>query len=174
MEDYTGIVVSIGLTVLLMGGSFIIKSLRRGKETAKRVQRDPFSDCVVHMLALMVAADGTVDDDEVSTVAEIMSRLTGGKPFPEGQARRLITAVPQDRGAFLSLLRANAARWSMNQRRMILMIGMEVSAGDGHVDESEQRLIMDAAEAMGLDGSEVNLVADALAAREAERAAKAA
>lgn len=174
MEDYLGIVVSIGVAVLLSVGSMVIKSLRRGKGIAKQVQQDPFSDSVVRMLALMVAADGTVDDGEVRTVAAIMSRLTGGKPFPEGQARQLITAVPQDREAFLSLLRQNAARWTLDQRRMILMIGMEVSAGDGHVDESEQRLIMDAAHAMGLDASEVNLVADALAAREAKQAAKAA
>lgn len=119
-----------------------------GRDTS-RVMAE-YQRAVARVLALMVAADGAVRDPEIEAVQEVFEAVTGRRLTLEevaeevDEAARTPTSVARYLAAVVGFLNEYG-------REQVLRAAALVSCSDGHVHESERRVLRRLAGVMGLE-----------------------
>jgi tellurite resistance protein len=109
---------------------------------------------LVEMMFLAATADGELSDKEhaefVKSVERLTSRLITGEELESLLARAKKDLDASGRPARLAAVKERLP--DPNARRLALSLAIQITAADGVVRTSERELILDTAEALGIDG----------------------
>ena len=119
-----------------------------GRETS-RVTAE-YQRAVARVLALMVAADGTVRDPEIEAVQEVFEAVTGRRLTLE-EVTEEVEAAARTPTSVARYLAAVVGFLNEYGREQVLRAAALVSCSDGHVHESERRVLRRLAGVMGLE-----------------------
>lgn len=108
---------------------------------------------LVEVMYLAAQSDGDLGAVEVRGLASTIERVTSGA-VSEQRALGLVEAAQQalaasDRASRLASVKAALHE---GQRRHALLLAIQVTAADGRIRTSERELILETAEALGVDG----------------------
>jgi uncharacterized tellurite resistance protein B-like protein len=120
-------------------------------------------EALVEMMFLAASADGELADDEkklfVKSAEDLTSRLITGDKLEALLVRAKKQLDEAGREARLAAVKDRLP--DLTARKLALSLAIQVTAADGVVRTSERELIMETAEALGIDGdTAADLVAD--------------
>ena len=119
-----------------------------GRKTAEEVTAE-FEQAIRLAMMRMMLADGSVGDDEVSTIAAVYQQLTGVE-LPE-DAIRAEAAVAQSGGVdLLASLTALSPHLNDEGKEIVVKAALMVALADGAVAEEEKNLIGEISAAVGM------------------------
>ena len=97
----------------------------------------------------MLLADGVIDDDEVQELQATFEDLAG-VPVTEQDLREEIAVIQQQGSGAIDLISGLAGGLNDKGKEMVITAAYQIAAADGHVDESEHRLLQEIAQTMNL------------------------
>ncbi len=114
----------------------------------------PVLTAIVEILFLAAFADGEFSDDErahfKSSVESLTDRQLAGAKFDALVAQLEQALEAEGRPARLAAVRARLP--DERQRKVALQMAIRLTATDGIIRTSEREMILEAAEALGIDG----------------------
>lgn len=113
---------------------------------------------LVEVMFLAPESDGEVTDDEILSLSQTTERVTNGQ-VTQQRAHELLQNAKRELASSdrESRLQAVKAALAPERRRHALLLAIQVTHADGVIRTAERELIMQTAEALGVDG---NVAAD--------------
>lgn len=109
---------------------------------------------VRRVLAMMLLADGRIEESEIQTMIAYLSRVEN-RAVPRDEVLAELEAVRTDKTDAETYCRGLMGYLNLQGRRDVLDAAHAVAAADGHIDPSEQRMLERLGVALGLRPSEV-------------------
>lgn len=117
--------------------------------------RAQFEQAVQQVMILMTLADGVVDDAEIAAMASIFQQLSG-RVIAEEDLRREVDAAARDPRPVDDYLKEFGALLNNESKEIVIKAMFLIAATDGDFDESEIKLLTEAAEAMEMSKAHLN------------------
>jgi tellurite resistance protein len=111
-----------------------------------------FLVAIKRVMALMVIADGQVDDDEIEVMGKVFEKVAG-KSVSEDDIRREVMearAGSPDVDAYLGEV---GPYLNAEGKEMIIKAAFMVAAADGHFDDSEMELLVEASKSLEMSSA---------------------
>jgi uncharacterized tellurite resistance protein B-like protein len=103
-------------------------------------------------MALMVIADGQVDDDEIEVMRKVFAKVAG-REVSEDDIRAEVLEARADGLEVGAYLKDMAPFLNGDGKEMIIKAAFMVAAADGHFDDSEMALLASAAKALDMSSA---------------------
>ncbi|GAA5152250.1 tellurite resistance TerB family protein [Nocardioides marinquilinus] len=129
----------------------------------KDLQSGSFRDASMAMCALVAAADGSVDQEERTKVANLITTNEVLSNFPPDQLRTLFDqdcnklAADFDFGKVELIQTVSKTKKKPAEARAVIQIGIIIGGADGNFDDQEKKVVREACHAVGLDPAEFEL-----------------
>jgi|TARA_B100001971_G_scaffold16049_1_gene12553 uncharacterized tellurite resistance protein B-like protein len=119
-----------------------------------------FVEAVTRLVVEVILADGYVAEAERNVALGVVNQYLGSSGLSRAQLEKMIAdaeaASPDDRSRNLSeLLPELSTALSIEGRELLIRIALLLAAADGRIDESETKVIADAAYHLGLSKTRV-------------------
>ncbi len=108
-----------------------------------------FDKALKHVLALMILADGEVDDREMEVVLEIINKH-GHKDLDHYQLKDYVKKVRRNPENVATYLKGVSPQLNNHGKEMVIQCAIEVAQADDVIDDAEVLLLYEMAEAMEL------------------------
>lgn len=131
-----------------------------GKQQAKFLSK--FDAAARRLMALMVLADGEIDDEEIATMVEISASLPGDG-ITEAEARAEVDRAANQSEDLVGYLIDVREELNDKGKLMLLKVALQVAMADGDFADEEKLLLMKIGEALTLDSDLVLQVIGAMA-----------
>ena len=109
----------------------------------------------MQVMVLMTLADGVVEDAEITTMASIYQQLSGHE-IAEEDLRREVDAAAKDPRPISEYLEGFGSSLNDGGKEMVLKAMFMIAVTDNDFDESEFKLLTEAAQALGVSRSHFN------------------
>jgi tellurite resistance protein TerB len=122
-----------------------------------------FRDAAMAICALIAAADGSIDPQERSKVAALITSNEVLQNFPADQLQTKFNEYCDklvndfDFGKVSVIQDIGKVKKKDGEARAVIQIGIIIGGADGNFDEAEKKAVRDACHALGLSPSEFDL-----------------
>ena len=106
------------------------------------------------LMALMVLADGEIEDEEIEAMVHVSSSLPG-QSLTEEQARAEVEAASQESKDLVGYVIDVRDELNEQGKNMLLQVALAIATSDGDFADEEKMLLLQIGEALGLDGNGV-------------------
>lgn len=130
------------------------KTRAHGQDQVRQAAATEAQRGVRRVLAMMMLADGRVEESEIQTIMAYLSRVES-RAVPRDEVLAELEAVRTDKTDAETYCRGLMGYLNLQGRRDVLDAAHAVAAADGHIDPSEQRMLERLGTALGLRPSEV-------------------
>lgn len=113
-----------------------------------------FHKAIKWVMVDMMLADGVIDDDEVTMIRRIYSKLTDVE-ISEAHVRREITRAEEEQRDVVGTLRDIAGNLNDNGKEMVVKAAMMVAMADGEFQDEEKELMKDIGCALEMTGTQL-------------------
>jgi tellurite resistance protein TerB len=130
---------------------------------ASRIKNQAFADACMATCALVAAADGTIDDDEIAATADAISHLDALQHFDVSKLQTTFEG-------FCTKLKSSAAFGKIDcqkaitklkgkdaEARACVMVGEIIGAADGNFDPDEKKVVHSICNWLGLNPTEFDV-----------------
>lgn len=128
-------------------GTFVSRVLDYDPDSAKNEFQSIYEKAMRHTMAMIVLADGEIDDNELKVVLEIINKF-GHKDMTMGELVDYIFKVQRNPENIDTYLCKVTPSLNEHGKEMIIKCAIAVAAADGQDDRSEILLIKEMATAM--------------------------
>ncbi|MCB0667392.1 MAG: TerB family tellurite resistance protein [Saprospiraceae bacterium] len=128
-------------------GTFVTRVLEYDPDSARNEFQSIYEKAMRHTMAMIVLADGEIDDNELKVVLEIINKF-GHKDMTMGELVAYIFEVQRNPENIDTYLRKVTPSLNEHGKEMIIKCAIAVAAADGQVDQSEILSIKEMATAM--------------------------
>ncbi len=110
-------------------------------------------DALIKTMAFVASSDGSLDDAEISKIAEVY-RDVMGSTVDTALIRAAVTVAQQDTKSLVVFLEDAASKLGADQTRKIVEGAIKVAAANGVLDSAETLLIDHVASSLGFSRAE--------------------
>lgn len=139
-------------------GTFKEEILDYDPSTDQAVEAE-FQLAIKRVMVLMMMADGVIDDDEVTAISELYSRIAK-EPFGEEQVRAEISAAEAAGKSASDYLTQVGPYINDSGKELILKAGIVVAAADGEFQDEEKLLLLEMAKALQVSPAHLKRLLD--------------
>lgn len=108
-----------------------------------------FFIAVKQVMIAMLLADGVIDDSEVVMLQARYKEITGVE-IPEDELREEIAVINASGSSALELVQNIAPQLNDSGKEIVMRAAYAIAAADGHIDVTEQTLMTQIGQALGL------------------------
>ncbi len=136
-------------------GTFVPKVLDYRKNTNSDKFLAEYEKAIKHSMVLIMLADGVIDENEMQTVLKIFNKFSHHDiTLPELEAYvQRVQRNPEDISTYLKQI---APSLNGHGKEILIKCAVSVAAADGHIDDSEVKLINQMAIALEMTKSHFN------------------
>ena len=128
-------------------GTFVSRVLEYDPDAGKNEFQSVYEKAMRHTMALIVLADGEIEDNELKVVLDIINKFGHGD-MTMGQLVEYIFEVQRNPQEIDTYLREITPSLNEHGKEMIIKCAIAVASADGNIDQSEIKLIHDMAKTM--------------------------
>lgn len=106
------------------------------------------------LMALMVLADGEIEDEEIEAMVSVSESLPG-QSLTEDEARAEVEAASQESKDLVSYVIDVRDELNDQGKNMLLQVALAIATSDGDFADEEKMLLLQIGEALGMDSNGV-------------------
>ncbi len=146
-------------------GTFVPRVLDYNPTNNKNQFQSEYEKAMRHSMILMMLADGHIDDEELVMVQKIINKF-GHNDITREELNKLIEEVQFKKEPIHKYLSKITPSLNEHGKEIIIKCGMAVASADGHIDDSELKLIQEMAKSMEMSSSHVKGILQDMAQEE--------
>ncbi len=136
-------------------GTFVPRVLNYNPANSRNEFQSQYEKAMRHSMILMMLADGHIDEEEKIIVQKIINKF-GHNDITKEDLDKLIQEVQFKKEPVQKYLSKIAPSLNEHAKEIIIKCGLAVASADGHIDNSEIKLIKEMAKAMEMSASHLN------------------
>ncbi len=136
-------------------------------ECSPEISKQNFNPSILHLMVLMMVADGKIEEEELQSIKQIYSDLTS-ETVKDKEIQTLIENVSEENVSVEEYLKRITPYLNDYKKTLIIKAAYLVSAADDIIHEKEKKLLEEIRKALKLDNDFFNKVVDTLQIKETD------
>lgn len=133
------------------------EKLGRIDEEREKESRKEFNSVLKSTMALMVLADGKVEDDEINSMVQIFSNFSDDEPTAE-EMRTVVEEMQNSDTNISDFTRGQADKFNTDGKSLLIRASLMIASADGEMSEKEKEGIFAMANGLGLTQQEFDAI----------------
>ncbi|GAB5525398.1 MAG: zinc-ribbon domain-containing protein [Roseivirga sp.] len=134
-------------------GTFIPRVLENHPEKKEEFMA-VYEQAIKHSMVLIMLADGEVDENEMNQVLAIFNKF-GNKEIDLAELAEYVKQVEREKEDVTTYLKKVAGYLNEHGKETVIKCGLSVAAADGHIDDSEMKMIIEMGKALDMSALHV-------------------